>query len=145
MSFFEAPSMQNNGFLCFTSGLLTKSSHISKVKHLLWGGNTSWRYGTMPKSLFFHFLYHQKSSFCAVWGVMVYDNGWFLRPVRSYIMNNMELGVFINIIDIFNIKIRFLKNFFRREGRFFPYEAQKQPTMRSSNIIGTQSLSHKLR
>jgi len=78
--------MQNNGFPCSILDLLTKSSIISKIKHLLWGGNTSWRYETMPKSLFLHFLYHQKCSLCAVWGIVVYDHGLFLRPVCWYII-----------------------------------------------------------
>jgi len=29
---------------------------MSKSKHLLWGGDPSWAYGTMPKSLWMHFL-----------------------------------------------------------------------------------------
>jgi len=39
----------------------------------------------------------------------VYDNGLLLRSMGWYIMNNMELGIFTNIIDIFSIKIRFFK------------------------------------
>jgi len=70
----------------YISGLLTKTSPISKGKHLLWvhtppGGNR-----TMPKSPFFHFFMDPKCGLCAVWGVLVYEHGWFLRLMRSRIM-----------------------------------------------------------
>jgi len=55
-------------------------------------------------NFFFLFFMDPKCGLCAVWGVLVYEHGWFLRLMRSRIMNNMELGVFTNIIDIFKHK-----------------------------------------
>jgi len=107
--FYRAHTYEIIGFQWYVSFLPTKSSTLSKSKHLLWGRDSSWEHRTTLKSLFLHFLYHQKYSLCAVWGVVVYDNGLLLRSMGWYIMNNMELGIFTNIIDIFSIKIRFFK------------------------------------
>jgi hypothetical protein len=56
LAFLKAPDMRNNRFQWSISCLLTKSSTVSKSKHFVLGTNLSWRYGTMPKSLWAHFL-----------------------------------------------------------------------------------------